>query len=94
MIALEDLERGKRTEDRYYPGERVPVRYLKSGDVFLGRISESGSFDQGDWFESAGTSLGQMKSSINCDKATAFAYDDIEAGIPGTYGRLVPLVMK
>ena len=91
LIALEDLENGKTVNDRYFPGEIVPVRHLRPGDVFLGRLSDTGAYDQGSKFRAAGGDAGTFTGTTFWDTTMCYSYAAIEAGLAG---RLVPLVVK
>ena len=91
LIALEDIENGKTVDVRYFPGERVPVRHLRPGDVFLGRLTPTGALDQGTRLRATGVTLGQFTDTTTWDSALCYAYAAIEAGVKG---RLVPMVAK
>ena len=91
IIALEDIENGKTIDVRYFPGERVPVRHFRPGDVFLGRIHPTGAFDQGQPFGASGTTAGRFNNTTLWGNALCYAQEAIEAGADG---RLVPLTVK
>lgn len=91
IIAIEDIDNGKTVNDRYFPGEIVPVRHLRPGDVFLGRLTATGAFDQGQRFRATGTVSGQFTNTTSWDSAMCFSHEAIEAGVAG---RLVSFVAK
>lgn len=92
IIALEDIENGKTVNDRYYPGERVPVRHLRPGDVFLCRFDPVGAYDQGTKLKATGpVALGTFNTTTQWSSAMAYAHEPIEAGASG---RLVVAAVK
>jgi len=84
IIALEDIDNGKTINDRYYPGERVPVRHLRPGDVFLCRFDPVGAYDQGTQLKATGpTGLGTFNTTTQWNQALCYASEPIEAGASG-----------
>lgn len=91
LIALEDLDNGKGINDRYYPGEMVPLRHFRPGDLFQARFAPTGAYDQGQKLKATGTTLGTFSNTTLWGDALCYAHEAIEAGLKG---RLIVVAAK
>ena len=91
LIAVEDLDNGKTINDRYYPGEIVPLRHFRPGDLCQVRFTSTSAFAQGQRLRATGTTAGQFTNTTQWGDAMCYAHEAIEAGIAG---RLVIAAVK
>jgi hypothetical protein len=80
LIALEDLDNGHGIGVAYNPGEMVPLRHFRPGDLCLVRFKQTGAYDQGQKLKATGTTLGTFTNTTLWGDAMCYAQEAIEAG--------------
>jgi len=91
LIALEDVDNGHGLEVAYSPGDMVPLRHFRPGDLCLVRFKQPGAYDQGQRLKATGTTLGTFTNTTLWADAMCYAQEAIEAG---AVSRLVVVAVK